>query len=128
MGSSIARECGRGIYLHAGPEIGVASTKAFTSQLIVLALLSILLGRIRGMPRRDALVALNAIESIPSLVARVLKKAEKIEEIANLIWKYRNFLYVGRGYQFPIALEGALKLKEISYIHAEGIPDAELKH
>lgn len=128
VGSSIARECGRGIYLHAGPEIGVASTKAFTSQLIVLALLSILLGRIRGMPRRDALVALNAIESIPSLVARVLKKAEKIEEIANLIWKYRNFLYVGRGYQFPIALEGALKLKEISYIHAEGIPAAELKH
>jgi len=128
VGSSIARECGRGIYLHAGPEIGVASTKAFTSQLLVLTLLSILLGRIKGLPRREGLIALNAIEALPSQVSRILKKADKIEEIANLTYKYTNFLYVGRGYQFPIALEGALKLKEISYVHAEGIQAAELKH
>ena len=128
VGSSIARECGRGVYLHAGPEIGVASTKAFTSQLVVLTLLAILFGRMRGMSRREGLIALNAVEALPSLATRVLKKAGEIEEIANLVWKYRNFLYVGRSYQFPIALEGALKLKEISYLHAEGIPAAELKH
>ena len=128
VGSSIARECGRGVYLHAGPEIGVASTKAFTSQLLVLTLLAILFARLKGMPRRDALIALNAIEALPSLAERVLKKAKKIEDLANSLYTYKNFLYVGRGYQYPIALEGALKLKEISYIHAEGIPAAELKH
>ena len=128
VGSSIARECGRGVYLHAGPEIGVASTKAFTSQLVVLTLLAILLARARGMSRREGLIALNAIEALPSLAKRILKKNEEIKEIADLIWKYQNFLYIGRNYQFPIALEGALKLKEISYIHAEGIPAAELKH
>lgn len=128
VGSSIARECGRGVYLHAGPEIGVASTKAFTSQLLVLSLLAILFARVKGMPRREGLIALNAIEALPSLARRVLKKAEKIEKIANLFGEYRNFLYVGRSYQFPIALEGALKLKEISYVHAEGVPAAELKH
>jgi len=128
VGSSIARECGRGVYLHAGPEIGVASTKAFTSQLVALTLLAILLARVRGMPRREGLIALNAIEALPFLIKRILKKNEEIREIADLIWKYQNFLYIGRNYQFPIALEGALKLKEISYIHAEGIPAAELKH
>jgi glucosamine--fructose-6-phosphate aminotransferase (isomerizing) len=128
VGSSIARECGRGVYLHAGPEIGVASTKAFTSELLVLTLLAILLGRIKGMPRREGLIALNAIEALPSQVSRILKKADRIEEIANLTYKYGNFLYIGRGYQFPIALEGALKLKEISYLHAEGVQAAELKH
>ncbi|MBC7190041.1 glutamine--fructose-6-phosphate transaminase (isomerizing) [Candidatus Aerophobetes bacterium] len=129
VGSSIARECGRGVYLHAGPEIGVASTKAFTSQLVVLTLLAILFGRVRGaMSRSEALIALNAIESLPSLAQRVLKKAKEIEDIAGLFWKYPNFLYIGRGYQYPIALEGALKLKEISYVHAEGVPAAELKH
>ncbi len=128
VGSSIARECGRGVYLHAGPEIGVASTKAFTSQLVALTLLAILLARARGMPRREGLIALNAIEALPSLAKRVLKKSDEIKEIASLIWKYQNFLYIGRNYQLPIALEGALKLKEISYIHAEGVPAAELKH
>jgi len=124
----MARECGRGVYLHAGPEIGVASTKAFTSQLLVLTLLAVLIGRIRGMSRRDGLMALNAIEALPSQVNRILKRAGRVEEIANLTWKYNNFLYVGRGYQYPVALEGALKLKEISYVHAEGIQAAELKH
>lgn len=129
VGSSIARECGRGVYLHAGPEIGVASTKTFTSQLVVISLLAILFGRIRNITsRREGLITLNAIESLPSLAKRVLKKATRIEGIADLFWEYRNFLYVGRGYQFPIALEGALKLKEISYVHAEGVPAAELKH
>ncbi|MBE0478134.1 glutamine--fructose-6-phosphate transaminase (isomerizing) [Candidatus Aerophobetes bacterium] len=129
VGSSIARECGRGVYLHAGPEIGVASTKAFTSQLVVLTLLALLFARMKGvMARREGLIALNAIEALPCLAKRVLKKAEKVEKIADLFYRYPNFLYVGRGYQFPIALEGALKLKEISYVHAEGIPAAELKH
>lgn len=129
VGSSIARECGRGVYLHAGPEIGVASTKAFTSQLVVLTLVAILFARTRGvMSRREGLIALNAIEALPCLAKRVLKKAEQIEKVADLFYRYSNFLYIGRGYQFPIALEGALKLKEISYVHAEGIPAAELKH
>jgi len=129
VGSSIARECGRGVYLHAGPEIGVASTKAFTSQLVVLSLLALLFARIRGkMSRREGLVALNAIEALPCLAKRVLKRAEEIEEIAHLFCGYPNFLYIGRGCQFPIALEGALKLKEISYVHAEGVHAAELKH
>ena len=128
VGSSIARECGRGIYLHAGPEIGVASTKAFTSQLLVLTMLSILLGRMRGLPRRDGLIALNAIEALPLQVEKILKKASEIEEIATITKNFSNFLYVGRSYQYPIALEGALKLKEISYVHAEGIQAAELKH
>ncbi len=128
VGSSIAKECGRGIYLHAGPEIGVASTKAFTSQLLALTLFAILLGRLKNLSRREGLIALNAIEALPSQVERILKKADQIEEIAEHTWKYRNFLFTGRGYQFPIALEGALKLKEISYVHAEGMPAAELKH
>ena len=128
VGSSIARECGRGVYLHAGPEIGVASTKAFTSQLVVLTLLAILLARMKGMPRREGLIALNAIEALPSLAKRVLKRSEEVEKIAQLLWRYPNFLYTGRSYQFPVALEGALKLKELSYVHAEGIPAAELKH
>ena len=129
VGSSIARECGRGVYLHAGPEIGVASTKAFTSQLVVLSLLALLFARIRGkMSRREGLVALNAIEALPCLAKRVLKRAEEIEEIAHLFYEYPNFLYIGRGCQFPVALEGALKLKEISYVHAEGVHAAELKH
>lgn len=128
VGSSIARECGRGIYLHAGPEIGVASTKAFTSQVLVLALLSIFLGRARGLSRKKGLLSLNAIEALPSQVEKILKRADILKEIAEVTYHYKNFLYIGRGYQFPVALEGALKLKEISYIHAEGMPAAELKH
>jgi len=128
VGSSIARECGRGIYLHAGPEIGVASTKAFTSQVLILTMMSIFLGRARGLSRKKSLIALNAIEALPAQVEKIFKKADILKEIAEVTYHYKNFLYIGRGYQFPVALEGALKLKEISYIHAEGMPAAELKH
>jgi glucosamine--fructose-6-phosphate aminotransferase (isomerizing) len=128
VGSTIARECGRGIYLHAGPEIGVASTKAFTSQLTVLTLLALHMGRMRDMPLREALVYLDAIEQLPRQVQAALECEEEVRRIAAEYAEARNFLYVGRLYEYPLALEGALKLKEISYIHAEGIPAAELKH
>jgi len=128
VGSSIARQCKRGVYLHAGPEIGVASTKAFTSQVLVLTLLALYLGRQRNLSRRQGLVTLNAIEALPELARRTLKKAHLLEEIAQATYAHANFLYIGREYQYPIALEGALKLKEISYVHAEGLPAAELKH
>ena len=128
VGSSIARQCRRGVYLHAGPEIGVASTKAFTSQVLVLTLLALYLGRQRNLSRRQGLVTLNAIEALPELTRRTLKKAHLLEEIAQATYAHTNFLYIGREYQYPIALEGALKLKEISYVHAEGLPAAELKH
>jgi len=128
VGSSIARQCRRGVYLHAGPEIGVASTKAFTSQVLVLTLLALYLGRQRNLSRRQGLVTLNAIEALPELARRTLKKAHLLEEIAQATYAHTNFLYIGREYQYPIALEGALKLKEISYVHAEGLPAAELKH
>jgi len=128
VGSSIARECGQGVYIHAGPEIGVASTKAFTSQLVVLALLAIHLGRMRGMSLRDAIQFLDAMERLPDQVRQVLDCAPLVEEVARKYKDSTNALYVGRLYEYPVALEGALKLKEISYIHAEGIPAAELKH
>jgi len=128
VGSSIARECRRGVYLHAGPEIGVASTKAFTSQVLVLTLLALCLGRQRNLSRRQGLVTLNAIEALPDLARRTLKKAHHLKEIAEVTYAKGNFLYIGRGYQYPVAMEGALKLKEISYVHAEGLPAAELKH
>jgi len=128
VGSTIARECAQGVYIHAGPEIGVASTKAFTSQLTALALLALHLGRIRGMPLRDALRFLDAIRRLPEQAAKVLEWNDGIREIADEYVDSTNFLYIGRLYEYPVALEGALKLKEISYIHAEGIPAAELKH
>ncbi len=128
VGSSLARECGRGIYLHAGPEIGVASTKAFTSQVLVLALLAIRLGRMRGLSRQAAIEALAAIQSLPALLRRVLDQEEAVRALAGDVYTCSNFLFIGRGYQFPVALEGALKLKEISYVHAEGLQAAELKH
>jgi glucosamine--fructose-6-phosphate aminotransferase (isomerizing) len=128
VGSTIARLCGQGIYLHAGPEIGVASTKAFTSQLVVLTLLAIHMGRMRDMPLRDALEYLDAVERLPEQVSGLLQCNEQVRLIAQQYADRRDFLYVGRLYEYPVALEGALKLKEISYIHAEGIPAAELKH
>jgi glucosamine--fructose-6-phosphate aminotransferase (isomerizing) len=128
VGSSIARECGRGIYLHAGPEIGVASTKAFTSQLAVLSLLAIHMGRMRNMPLRDGLRCLDAVTQIPEQAAEALACSDEVRAVAEHYAESRNFLYVGRLHEYPVALEGALKLKEISYIHAEGIPAAELKH
>ncbi len=129
VGSSIAREAHAGSYTHAGPEIGVASTKAFTSQVTVLALMALYLGRRKGLisvPRfNELLIELN---KIPQKVEETLKLCAHVEEVSKIFTYARNFLYLGRGYNFPVALEGALKLKEISYIHAEGYPAAEMKH
>ncbi len=128
VGSSIARETDAGIYIHAGPEIGVASTKAFTSQVTVLALLAILLGRRRIISSAQGRWMVREMKKLPNLVAKILENTDHIREVAERFKDHRNFLYLGRGFNFPIALEGALKLKEISYIHAEGYPAAEMKH
>jgi glutamine---fructose-6-phosphate transaminase (isomerizing) len=129
VGSSIARETHAGAYTHAGPEIGVASTKAFTAQVTVLTLLAISLAKKKGTITEELYrQLLIEIENIPSKVERVLQTADKIKDIANIFTYSRNFIYLGRGLNFPVALEGALKLKEISYIHAEGYPAAEMKH
>lgn len=128
VGSSIARESHGGVYVHAGPEIGVASTKAFTSQLTVLALITLMLARAKGMTKADGQVLAREIATLPSKVAHILKDTENVQALAEEFKDSRNFLYLGRGANFPVALEGALKLKEISYIHAEGYPAAEMKH
>jgi glucosamine--fructose-6-phosphate aminotransferase (isomerizing) len=128
VGSTIGRETGRGIYLHAGPEIGVASTKAFTSQVAVLLMMALKFGRASRLSRQSGIVMIKEIEKIPDLVNKVLERADKIEKIAKKYARARDFFYIGRGYLYPVALEGALKLKEISYIHAEGYHAAELKH
>ncbi|WP_291777087.1 glutamine--fructose-6-phosphate transaminase (isomerizing) [Cecembia sp.] len=129
VGSSIPRATHAGSYTHAGPEIGVASTKAFTAQISVLTMMALKLGYQRGtLPENRYMQLLSELETIPSKVERALQLNEKIKEIAAEFKDARNFLYLGRGYNFPVALEGALKLKEISYIHAEGYPAAEMKH
>ena len=128
VGSTIAREVDGGIYLHAGPEIGVASTKAFTSQIAALALLTLAMGRLRALSILQGREVVRALRRLPDLVARVLAKAPEVERIAERVMRASNVLYLGRGYNFPVALEGALKLKEISYVHAEGYPAAEMKH
>jgi glucosamine--fructose-6-phosphate aminotransferase (isomerizing) len=129
VGSSIARATDAGSYTHAGPEIGVASTKAFTAQITILALMAISLGYKRGViPASRNKMLLSELEDIPNRVEEVLKTNKDVEAIASVFKDARNFLYLGRGYNFPVALEGALKLKEISYIHAEGYPAAEMKH
>ncbi len=129
VGSTIARETDAGVYLHAGPEIGVASTKAFTSQVVVLAMLTIHLGRLRGtMTEAQGRELVRALQRLPDQVRDILELDPAIRELAEEYKDHRNFLYLGRGYNFPAALEGALKLKEISYIHAEGYPAAEMKH
>ena len=128
VGSSIARETSGGVYLHAGPEIGVASTKAFTSQLTILALLTLLLGRMRRISNADGITIAKALEAIPQQVEHILAQNDEVRKIARIYSKHNNFLYLGRSFNFPVALEGALKLKEISYIHAEGYPAAEMKH
>lgn len=128
VGSSIARETHGGVYLHAGPEIGVASTKAFTSQISVLALLTLLLGRMRHLSHSDGVTFARALNAIPDQVATILKHNSEIRDIAAAYAHHPNFLYMGRSCNFPVALEGALKLKEISYVHAEGYPAAEMKH
>ena len=129
VGSTISRTTDSGTYTHAGPEIGVASTKAFTTQITVLTLIALKLAKIKGtISQSNYRLYLNALEAIPDQVNTALKKNGDIEEIAKVFKDATNFLYLGRGYNFPVALEGALKLKEISYIHAEGYPAAEMKH
>lgn len=128
VGSTIARESDGGVYIHAGPEIGVASTKAFTSQITVLILITILLSRRRDMTAEKGRGILEDLMRIPEYVTKILEGDDHIREIAAIYRESRNFLYLGRGIHFPVALEGALKLKEISYVHAEGYPAAEMKH
>lgn len=128
VGSTIARETRAGIYTHAGPEIGVASTKAFVAQVVSLALLGLMIARRRGMSREEGRGFVRALDGLPALIEEVLATEDHIRRVAEEFTSARNFLYLGRGPNFPIALEGALKLKEISYIHAEGYPAAEMKH
>ena len=128
VGSTIARETDYGIYLHAGPEIGVASTKTFTSQLVALALITLNMGRRRHLSVVQGGAIVRALQELPVQVEEVLKLDAQIRALAEAYADARNFLYLGRGFQFPVALEGALKLKEVSYIHAEGYPAAEMKH
>jgi glutamine---fructose-6-phosphate transaminase (isomerizing) len=128
VGSTIARESDGGIYVHAGPEIGVASTKAFTSQVIALLLFTLKLARLRNLSMVDGKEIIEEMLRLPAKIQKVLDRAPEIEKIAEEFKNAQNFLYLGRGYSFPTALEGALKLKEISYIHAEGYPAAEMKH
>jgi glucosamine--fructose-6-phosphate aminotransferase (isomerizing) len=128
VGSSIARECDGGVYLHAGPEIGVASTKAFTSQVAVLTMLALYLGRMRHLSTIQGMRILAELRALPEIIQRTLECNDSVRRIAERFADANNFLYLGRQYLYPVALEGALKLKEISYIHAEGYPAAEMKH
>ena len=128
VGSTISRQTDFGIYLHAGPEIGVASTKAFTSKLVALSLFTMFMGRRRSMSASRGHEIAQHLQMLPAQIQEVLKLEEEIRELARGYKDAQNFLYLGRGYQFPVALEGALKLKEVSYIHAEGYPAAEMKH
>ncbi len=128
VGSTIAREVGAGVYIHAGPEIGVASTKAFTCQVVVLLMMALKFGRSHRLSRQAGFEVIEEIKNIPSLIQEVLNTAPEIEKVAKKYSKVDNAFFIGRGYLYPVALEGALKLKEISYIHAEGYHAAELKH
>jgi glucosamine--fructose-6-phosphate aminotransferase (isomerizing) len=128
VGSTIARETDAGVYLHCGPEIGVASTKAFSSQLVVLTMMAVFLGRRRHLAPYHAREIIKGLQAVPEQVRQVLKLDAQIQEVAEAYKNCPNWLYLGRGYNYPVALEGALKLKEISYVHAEGLPAAEMKH
>ncbi len=128
VGSTIAREVHGGIYLHAGPEVGVASTKAFTSQVAALALVTLRIARRRSMSILQGRQFIQALRALPDQIRQILEKSEEVKRLAELFVGKANALYLGRGVNFPVALEGALKLKEISYIHAEGYPAAEMKH
>jgi len=128
VGSTIARESDGGIYMHAGPEIGVASTKAFVSTIAILTLLAVHLGRLRNLSAKRALDVLHGLEGLPKQIDKILSQNDALKKIAKKYSKAEDFFFLGRGYTFPIALEGALKLKEISYIHAEGYSAAEMKH
>lgn len=128
VGSTIAREAGRGVYLHAGPEIGVASTKAFTCQVTVLAMMAVVLGRSRRLSPQAGMELVQAISGLPDIAQRVIDQSDNILKVAEKYANAEDFFFLGRGYMYPAALEGALKLKEVSYIHAEGYHAAELKH
>jgi glutamine---fructose-6-phosphate transaminase (isomerizing) len=128
VGSTIARESDGGIYMHAGPEIGVASTKAFVSTITILTLLAVHLGRLRNLSAKRALDVLHGLEALPKQIEKIIAQNDSLKKIAKKYAKADDFFFLGRGYTFPIALEGALKLKEISYIHAEGYSAAEMKH
>jgi glucosamine--fructose-6-phosphate aminotransferase (isomerizing) len=128
VGSTIARETDAGVYIHAGPEIGVASTKAFTCQLVVEAMIALMMGRRRFLSQSTLTKYMEALNEIPGKVERVLELSDSIRQVVGQYVDFNNWLFLGRGYHYPIALEGALKLKEISYIHAEGLPAAEMKH
>ena len=128
VGSTIARETDAGVYLHCGPEIGVASTKAFSSQLVVLIMTAMFMGRRRHLAPQEARELIGGLQAVPDLVRTVLDLNEAIHAVAEAHKDCPNWLYLGRGYNYPVALEGALKLKEISYVHAEGLPAAEMKH
>ncbi len=128
VGSTIARESDGGVYIHAGPEIGVASTKAFTCQVTALTILTLCLARVRNTTIEEGQEIIHGLNKIPRQIQRILDQSDTIREVAELYAPSNNFLYLGRGYNYPIALEGALKLKEISYVHAEGYPAAEMKH
>jgi len=128
VGSTIARETDAGVYNHAGPEIGVASTKAFTSQIVVLSLIALYLGRQRNLSLEEGKLIINELKRIPKIIENVLNKRAEIENIAQKYKDFNNFLFLGRKYNCPVALEGSLKLKEISYIHAEGYASGEMKH
>ncbi|MDM7927022.1 MAG: glutamine--fructose-6-phosphate transaminase (isomerizing) [bacterium] len=128
VGSSVARETAAGVYLHAGPEIGVASTKAFTSQVAVLSLIALALGRMTSLSNDEGRLMVQELMSIPDKIRAILGQTDRILALARKMTKKRNALYLGRGFNYPVALEGALKMKEISYIHAEGYPAAEMKH
>jgi glucosamine--fructose-6-phosphate aminotransferase (isomerizing) len=129
IGSSIPRATDTGTYIHVGPEIGVASTKAFTGQVTVLTMFALALAEAKGtMPRDEYLAVARELSRVPEMIEQVLKSNDLVADLARTFTYARNFLYLGRGYSYPVALEGALKLKEISYIHAEGYPAAEMKH
>ncbi len=128
VGSTIARETDAGVYLHAGPEIGVASTKAFTSQVVVLSLIALALGRMGPLSAEEGQYLAQELSLIPDKIQAILEKKDGIRKIARVMKRHPNALYLGRGFNYPVAMEGALKMKEISYIHAEGYPAAEMKH
>jgi glucosamine--fructose-6-phosphate aminotransferase (isomerizing) len=128
VGSTIAREVSGGLYLHAGPEVGVASTKAFSSQVAALALVALRIARLRNLSIIQGREFVQALQQLPAKIQQVLDRASEVEKLATMFEGINNALYLGRGVNFPVALEGALKLKEISYIHAEGYPAAEMKH
>jgi glucosamine--fructose-6-phosphate aminotransferase (isomerizing) len=128
VGSTIAREVDGGLYLHAGPEVGVASTKAFTSQVAALALVTLRIARLRDLSILQGREFINALQALPGQIQEILNRSADVERIAERFTDANNALYLGRGVNFPVALEGALKMKEISYIHAEGYPAAEMKH